>query len=217
MKSLFFILVSCFLCVNLNASYPAHWWKVVPEDQRKGSWEILPQEAAEGELILSKRNELGQFSNLAHTPFEFEGVHYASVEALWQMMKYPDKTLDKDVRRDFIYEFPYSRNEVKKLHGRPSKKAGSKANKILKRHGVKWISYGSLKFNYKDFSQGSAIHYDLISRAIEQKLVQNPKLIELLLSTGTLVLKPDHKMPLKRPASYDYNEILMKLRTKYSR
>ena len=79
-------------------AFPSHWWEKVPEDQRKGSWEILPQEASPGELVLSKRNELGQFSNLAATAFEFQGERFASVEALWQMMKYPGiwRSVDKE-------------------------------------------------------------------------------------------------------------------------
>ncbi len=35
--------------------YPAHWWTPVI-DPKKPEWEILPQEAAPGEVILSKRN-----------------------------------------------------------------------------------------------------------------------------------------------------------------
>ena len=45
--------------------FPNIWWKEVPADQLPG-WEIPPQAAdrAKGEVVLSKRNELGQFSNL---------------------------------------------------------------------------------------------------------------------------------------------------------
>lgn len=52
-------------------------------------WEILPQEAAPGEVILSKRHELGLLSNFAATPFVFRGKRYASLEGFWQMMLYP--------------------------------------------------------------------------------------------------------------------------------
>jgi len=65
--------------------YPAHWWAPVAEDQ-KASWEVLPQAARPGEVILSKRNELGILSNFAATPFTFRGKRYASVEGFWQMM-----------------------------------------------------------------------------------------------------------------------------------
>jgi len=59
--------------------YPAHWWTPVPEDQ-KPAWEVLPQAAKPGEVILSKRNELGILSNFAATPFTLRGKRYASVE-----------------------------------------------------------------------------------------------------------------------------------------
>ena len=60
-----FTLSLFFISSALLASYPTHWWEKVPEQERRGSWEILPHEAARGEVILSKRNELGVFSNLA--------------------------------------------------------------------------------------------------------------------------------------------------------
>ena len=47
--------------------YPAHWFAPVI-DPKKPDWEILPQEAGSGEVILSKRNELGLLSNFAPTP-----------------------------------------------------------------------------------------------------------------------------------------------------
>ena len=74
--------------------YPARWWTPVPEDN-KPAWEILPQAAKPGEVILSKRNELGILSNLAATPFTFRGKPYASVEGFWQMMLYPEGSVNE--------------------------------------------------------------------------------------------------------------------------
>ena len=48
-------------------SYPAIWFAPI-NDPNKPDWEILPQEARAGEVILSKRNELGILSNFAATP-----------------------------------------------------------------------------------------------------------------------------------------------------
>src|ERR1700690_2064417 len=73
--------------------YPAHWWTPIPEDQ-KAVWEILPQAAKPGQVILSKRNELGILSNFAATPFMYRGKRYASIEGLWQMMLYPEGPRD---------------------------------------------------------------------------------------------------------------------------
>jgi hypothetical protein len=61
----------CFLILAIlnpagAGTYPSHWWEKVPEDDRQGSWEILPHEVNPGEVILSKRNELGVFSNFGH-------------------------------------------------------------------------------------------------------------------------------------------------------
>src|SRR3989441_9322156 len=72
-----------------DTRYPAHWWTPIV-DPKKPEWEILPQEAGPGEVILSKRNELGLLSNFAPTPFVFHGKKYASLEGFWQMMKNPE-------------------------------------------------------------------------------------------------------------------------------
>src|SRR6186997_634659 len=88
-----------------SAQYPAHWFAPVP-NQGAPAWEILPQEAKPGEVILSKRNELGLLSNFAATPFEYRGKRYASVEGFWQMMLYPEGADDeraKDKRVTWKY------------------------------------------------------------------------------------------------------------------
>src|SRR5882672_2175362 len=76
-----------------RTNYPAQWWTPAPTNGAPG-WEILPQAAAPGEVILSKRNELGLLSNFAPTTFTFHGKSYASLEGFWQMMKYPGSTND---------------------------------------------------------------------------------------------------------------------------
>ena len=62
-----------------DSPYPSRWWAAVPREGAP-AWEILPQEAGPGEVILSKRNELGLLSNFAATPFTFRGQRYASLE-----------------------------------------------------------------------------------------------------------------------------------------
>ena len=66
-------------CSTPAQKYPAHWWTQVSKDGAP-TWEILPQEAGPGEVILSKRHELGLLSNFAPTSFTFRGKRYASVE-----------------------------------------------------------------------------------------------------------------------------------------
>src|SRR5205814_2983280 len=74
---------------SASRTYPTVWFAPI-NDPKKPDWEILPQEAKAGEVILSKRNELGILSNFAATPFELDGKRYASVEGFWQMMLYPE-------------------------------------------------------------------------------------------------------------------------------
>ena len=80
-----------------RTGYPAHWWAPVPTNGTP-AWEIFPQAAGPGEVILSKRNELGLLSNFAATPFTFRGKRYASLEGFWQMMKYPEGPDDPRAR-----------------------------------------------------------------------------------------------------------------------
>ncbi len=60
-----------------SVSHSPMVWFAPINDPNKPDWEILPQEAKAGEVILSKRNELGILSNFAATPFELYGKRYA--------------------------------------------------------------------------------------------------------------------------------------------
>src|SRR3989442_15971328 len=93
-----------------DTRYPAHWWTPIV-DPKKPEWEILPQEAGPGEVILSKRNELGLLSNFAPTPFTFRGKHYASLEGFWQMMKYPEGPADARTQFPGLH-WNYTREQV---------------------------------------------------------------------------------------------------------
>jgi len=96
--------------INIDPRYPAHWWTPVP---RNGApdWEILPQEAQPGEVILSKRHELGLLSNFAPTPFVFRKKRYASLEGFWQMMLYPEDKDDPRARFPGL-EWKFTRDQV---------------------------------------------------------------------------------------------------------
>lgn len=212
MKILF--LFSFILLTSISfAQYPENWFKPVPETERQ-SWEILPQDAKEGEVILSKRTELGIFSNLSEAHFSYDGESYASIESLWQMMKYPDPSDKNDERNQYQNEYPFKRDEVKKLVGFDCKKAGDAANTVMKSHAINWISYKTKKFNYKDMQEGSDYHYQIISKAIEAKVFQNEAIKNLLIQTGNLKLRPDHKIDPNSPKAYFYFDILMNIREK---
>lgn len=192
-------------------TYPPEWWAPVPESEKE-SWEILPQEAGPGEVILSKRTELGVFSNLAPTPFVFEDVAYASLEGFWQMMKYPEGPSDP---RWTLGDWPYTREQVRALSGFEAKHAGDAANAINKPHGIRWISYNGERIEAKDGGAGSARHAEWIEAATRAKLEQNPAVKELLLRTRGLKLRMDHHIEETFPA-YQTAQMLMDLREEYS-
>ena len=132
----------CIVCSSFHLfaqSYPASWWTPIPRQQAP-SWEILPQDAKPGEVILSKRNELGIFSNLAYSPIRFDNQSFASVEAFWQMLKYPDTKDPTDIRRRFAQLYPYTREQVRELFDFDAKNAGDEANKIMKEKNIQWVS-----------------------------------------------------------------------------
>jgi len=105
--------------------YPSHWWTPVPE-AGKPDWEILPQAAAPGEVILSKRNELGILSNFAATPFSLHGKRYASVEGFWQRMLYPEGPADPGAKAPGIV-WRHTREEVAQMTAFEAKDAGTLA------------------------------------------------------------------------------------------
>ena len=127
------------------------------------------------------------------------------------MMKYPDTQDRRDIRNN-INEYPFNRSEVIGMHGFEAKKAGDAANKINKKHGIKFISYQGHQFDYKDMGKGSEFHYKLMKRAIRAKVMQNPKIKTLLIKTKGLKLMPDHHQGEGKPKSYFYHKILMDIR-----
>jgi hypothetical protein len=193
--------------------YPRHWWAAVPREGAP-AWEILPQEAGPGEVILSKRNELGLLSNFAATPFDFRGHRYASLEGFWQMMKYPES--DDDPRSKFPgLHWAHTREQVGQLTAFEAKRAGTLAEQNMAQMGIDWVSFEGRRFPYKPVEPGE--HYELIVAATWEKVRQNPEVKKVLLSTGNLVLKPDHHQEPNAPAAWRYYEILTNVRTELQR
>ncbi|HXI61755.1 MAG TPA: hypothetical protein VNF70_03560 [Pyrinomonadaceae bacterium] len=189
--------------------YPAHWWTPIV-DPKKPDWEILPQEAAAGEVILSKRHELGLLSNFAATPFVFHGKKYASLEGFWQMMKYPEDR--NDPRAKFAgLEWKYTRDQVAQMVAFEANAAGALASANMTKMGITWVSFEGRRFEYKPAAPGE--HYKLIVAATWEKVKQNPEVKRVLLATGDLILKPDHHQEANAPAAWAYYEILTQIRT----
>jgi predicted NAD-dependent protein-ADP-ribosyltransferase YbiA (DUF1768 family) len=189
--------------------YPAHWWTPVPEDH-KPAWEILPQAARPGEVILSKRNDLGILSNFAATPFLLRGKRYASVEGFWQMMLYPEGPDDARANSAGIV-WRHTRDEVAQMSGFEAKDAGTLAEENMRSMGIDWVTFEGKRMAYRSKAKGE--HYRLILEAMRAKLAQNPKVREILLATGDLVLLPDHIQESDPPAEWRYFRIWMDVRS----
>ena len=187
--------------------YPARWWTPIAENQ-KASWEILPQAAGPGEVILSKRNELGVLSNFAATPFTFRGRRYASVEGFWQMMLYPEGP--DDPRAQAGIAWPHTRAEVAQMTAFEAKDAGTAAEENMRKLGIDWVTFEGERMPYRSQEKGE--HYRLIVAAMLAKMEQNPKVREVLMETRTLVLRPDHMEEPNAPPEWHYYRIWTEIR-----
>jgi predicted NAD-dependent protein-ADP-ribosyltransferase YbiA (DUF1768 family) len=204
-------LAGCHSATHVAATrqYPAVWWQPVPTNGAP-AWEIFPQEAKPGEVILSKRNELGILSNFAPTPFDFHGKRYASVEGFWQMMKYPEGPDDPRARFPGL-EWKLTRDEVGQLTSFAAKHAGDLASTNMAKMGINWVTFEGRQMEYR--AAVPVEHYKLIVEATRAKVRQNPEVKRILLATGDLKLMPDHHQEPNAPAAWRYYDILMQIRT----
>ena len=193
--------------------YPAHWWTGVSKEGAP-AWEILPQEAGPGEVILSKRHELGLLSNFAPTPFTFRGKRYASLEGFWQMMLYPEGPGDPRATFPGI-AWQHTRDEVAQMTAFVAKDAGTLAEANMATMGIGWVTFEGKRIDYRPAKPGA--HYDLIVAATREKVSQNPEVNKVLLSTGDLIMKPDHYQGAEDPAAWRYFEILTMIRAELHR
>ncbi len=191
-----------------RAKYPAHWWAPV---SAKGApdWEILPQAAGPGEVIVSKRHELGLLSNFAPTPFVLHGRRYASLEGFWQMMLYPEGSDDPRARFPGL-NWRFTREQVAAMASFAAKDAGTAAEQNMARMGIEWVSFEGRRFPYRPDRPGE--HYALIVAAMKEKVRQNPEVRTVLLATGDLVLRPDHHEEANARDAWRYCTILMEIR-----
>ena len=206
---MFFILGCSSKIIVRDPRYPNHWWTPVSHEGAP-AWEILPQEAGPGEVILSKRNELGLLSNFAATPFTFRGKRYASLEGFWQMMLYPED--DSDPRATYPgLQWAYTRDEVAQMTSFEAKKAGELAEENMKKMDITWVTFEGKQMEYRSAAPGK--HYRLIVEATREKVRQNADVKNVLLLTGDLILKPDHHQEPNAPPEWRYFEILTTIRT----
>ncbi len=187
--------------------FPQHWWQEVPREEAK-SWEILPQDAGFREVILSKRNELGLLSNFADTSFVFHGVCYPSVEGFWQMMKYPEGA--DDIRWSWSSKWKWTRAQVSLMNGYDAKKAGNYINYLMDQNDANWVTFMGQKLIFASMEPGD--HYQLILKALIEKVRQNPEVRDILLRTRDLKLVADHRISSKAPREWHYNLLWMDIR-----
>ena len=95
------------------------------------------------------------------------------------------------------------------MTGFEAKNAGNLANDNMQKMNINWVTLEGKKILFKTEERGE--HYKIIKEALREKLKQNPEAMRILLLTGDLLLKPDHKMDNPPPA-WRYHEILMELR-----
>lgn len=189
-------------------NYPSIWWEEFPQNLAE-DWEILPQRASKqaGEVIVSKRNELGILSNFAETPFIFESKKYRSVEGFWQSLKYPEDNADP---RFQLSIWPFLRSEVEQMIGREAKHAGDFASQIMKENNLDWVTYDKKKIFYYENNKGE--FYKLIFNVMTAKLEQNDEVKTTLCKTKDLKLLPDHDQGSSVPPAWRYCEIWMEIR-----
>lgn len=207
------IQITSWLFLAFAAQYPANWWAPVI-DTRKPDWEILPQAARPGEVILSKRNELGILSNFAATPFAFRGVQYASVEGFWQMMFYPESPNDPRSRATNV-TWPHTRAQVAQMTAFEARAAGDIGEENMRRLEIDWVTFEGERMPYRSMKRGE--HYRLIVEAMRAKLAQNAEVRRILLTTGDLSLLPDHLQEANAPPEWAYFTIWMDIRTELRR
>ncbi len=215
MTTLRLSLVSVLAATALAQSnrYPAHWWAPVADSQ-KPEWEILPQSAKAGEVILSKRNELGILSNFAETPFTLGGKRYASVEGFWQMMLYPENESDPRAKASGV-KWRYTREQVSQMTSFQARAAGTLGEENMRLMDIDWVTFEGKRIPYRSMKPGA--HYRLIREAMKAKLGQNPRVREILLSTGNLIQRPDHIQEADSPPESAYFQIWMEIRNELQR
>jgi predicted NAD-dependent protein-ADP-ribosyltransferase YbiA (DUF1768 family) len=138
------------------------------------------------------------------------GRRYASVEGFWQMMLYPEGPDDPRAKAPGI-TWPHTRDEVAQMTAFDAKDAGGFAEETMKKMGIDWVTFEGKRMKY--WSKEPGDHYRLILEAMRAKLEQNPRVAEILLSTGDLVLLPDHFQEEDPPAEWLYFKIWMDVRS----
>src|SRR5258705_458098 len=80
------------------------------------------------------------------------------------------------------------------------------AKENMKKMGISWVTFAGKRIEYRSQTPGE--HYRLIVAATQAKVKQNPEVKKVLLATGDLILKPDHRQGPNPPPAWRYYDIL---------
>ena len=149
-------------------------------------------------------------SNFAATPFTLKNKQYASIEGFWQSLKYPES--EQDERHKITNKWPFKRTDVEQMTAFEAMKAGKKANELMIKYHITWVSFAGEKIEFKTSPKDIEKHYHIIEMATRAKIDQNPEVKKVLLQTENLTLRPDHHEDKDGTKAWRYYEIYMKLR-----
>jgi hypothetical protein len=91
-----------------------------------------------------------------------------------------------------------------------AKAAGDIGEANMRKLAIDWVTFEGRRMPYRSITKGE--HYRLIVAAMRAKLEQNPKVRQILLSTGNLILRPDHIHEPNAPPEWAYFNIWMEIR-----
>ena len=173
---------SCTIRV-VPVRYPTHWWTPV-NDPNKPDWEILPQEARPGEVILSKDNRSWgsfwyndkqdqlrakiQIREIPHTElltFDFINATKTSAELVlnWEKKQFP-------VKVEFAVDDIVMANATEELKGAV---------------GFTWQGFASAA----NYALQNKVNYDQAVKWIDQAIAQNRNFTTLNVKSGLLKAK----------------------------
>jgi predicted NAD-dependent protein-ADP-ribosyltransferase YbiA (DUF1768 family) len=130
-------------------------------------------------------------SNFAHTPFDFDGQSYASVEAFWQGLKFPEES---------------RRRQIAALHGQEARQAGFEAQEA-----------GTIEYQGQIVRVGTHDHWRLMSAACWAKFNQHEMAKRALLGTGDRPLQHKTRRDSRTIPGVIMAEIWMKVRRSLNR
>jgi hypothetical protein len=125
------------------------------------------------------------------------------------MMLYPEGPAD--IRAQAGVKYPYTRAEVAQMTAFQAKAAGDIAENNMRQLGIDWVTFEGRRMKYRSSVKGE--HYGLIVEAMRAKLAQNSRVHQILLSTGNLILLPDHIQETNAPPEWAYFRIWMDIRS----